>query len=90
MPANFVNIVKYKNPILMLHGEIDAQTPLADALLISQKLKQAGHTDFQIETFPGLGHGFSPHKGPHGITPTVGPIEPTVVDTINQWINSKF
>lgn len=88
--ANFKNLVKYKGPTLYLHGEVDAQTPLSDVLLIFDQLKASGHSDFELKIYPGLGHGFSPHVGTEGVVPTVGPIKSNVLLDMSSWLAQKF
>lgn len=87
---NYQTLASFTGPILLLQGEIDAQTPLSDALLIKSHLEITGHTDLTFHSFPNLGHGFSPHIGKKNIIPTVGPLEPHVLVPLVDWLKERF
>ena len=80
-------VAALKIPTLLLQGEIDVLTPLAQVHLIVQALKAAGSTNYKLITYPGLGHGFSPNLGS---MPTLGPIDPGVTEALPTWINANF
>lgn len=45
-------------------GELDVQTPVSDALALRSACERAGKVNCHIEIVPGVGHAFSPPKGP--------------------------
>ncbi|WP_088242570.1 alpha/beta hydrolase family protein [Calothrix rhizosoleniae] len=55
-PSNFVD--KVKCPVLILHGELDHNTPPTEASLMKQALIQSGNTHVTSYIFPGLDHSF--------------------------------
>lgn len=90
LAPNFKVLPKFRGSILMVHGEIDAQTPLADALLNESALRAAGHPEHELIVLPGLGHGFSPHLGKGGHLPTIGPMSPAVVTLLQDWLRRRM
>ncbi len=86
LQPNYKNIETFKGPILLMQGDQDAQTPLSEALLVANNLKNTGHTNYQLLTYQGLGHGL----GTQGIIPTVGPIEQKPINDIITWLDSTF
>ena len=79
---------KFPAPILILQGEEDRQTPMQEVKLLDAALHDSGHPDYTIKTFPGLGHGFSPPID--GWIPTIGPVEPQVLEWLSRWMSEKF
>ena len=79
---------KFPGPILILQGEEDRQTPMQEVKLLDDALHNSGHPDYTIKTFPGLGHGFSPPID--GWIPTIGPVEPQVLEWLSRWMSGKF
>lgn len=69
-----------------MQGESEVQTPLSDALLVANTLKSTVHNDYQLITYPGLGHGL----GKQGLRPTVGPMEQKPIDDMVLWLKSRF
>ncbi len=55
-PSAFVD--KVKCPVLILHGEMDRNTPPQEALLMQQALLKAGNQNVTTHIFPGLDHSF--------------------------------
>ncbi len=90
LTPNYKTLASFEGPILLMQGEIDAQTPLSDALLIKSHLQASGHTALSFISFPNLGHGFSPHIGKNKIIPTVGPMEPYVLEPLVDWMQENF
>ncbi len=82
----FSSVEKFKNPILILQGEEDIQTPLSEAYWLADHLKKTAHPDFKLVSFPKLGHMFSPNKQPENRRPTFGPAEPEVLQELQNWI----
>jgi pimeloyl-ACP methyl ester carboxylesterase len=72
--------------ILILQGEADIQTPLEQALLLEQKLTEAGHPDHTLITYPGLGHTFYPAQG--SVQP-LGPIQEYVLSDLHSWLKDQ-
>lgn len=85
---NYRVLPGFKGPILVLQGEEDRQTPVTEADLLETALREAGAADCTVKTFPGLGHGFSPPL--YGWRPTLGPVQPQVLDRLTGWMSDKF
>lgn len=47
-------------PVLILHGENDANSPVLDAALLLGALMSAGNLDVTLNAYPGLGHTLGP------------------------------
>ena len=52
-------IHRLQTPILFVHGALDVQTPLEEALLLIKKLEAHGRSDSDLLVFPRLGHALS-------------------------------
>jgi hypothetical protein len=85
---NYQVLPEFSGPILIVQGEEDRQTPMQEVKLLDAALREGGHSDYTIKTFPGLGHGFSPPID--GWIPTIGPVEPQVLNWLSQWLSGKF
>lgn len=79
---------KFAGPILIVQGEEDRQTTMQEVKLLDTALHDSGHIDYTIKTFPGLGHGFSPPID--GWIPTIGPMEPQVLEWLSKSMSGKF
>ena len=73
----------YKGPVLMLHGELDAQTVLDGANRAFKAIQDGGNMQAKLIVYPGLGHSLSPMKG--GV-PTLGPMEPKPLNDLTDWL----
>lgn len=73
----------YQGPVLMLHGELDAQTVLDGARKALQAVQASGNTQAKLIVYPGLGHSLAPMKG--GI-PTLGPMEARPLNDLTDWL----
>lgn len=80
-------IASLKLTTLLMHGEIDAMTPIREFNLIVNALKAVGAKNYTTMVYPGLGHGFSPNVN---AKPTLGPIEPAVLSDLPVWVNKSF
>jgi hypothetical protein len=70
--------------VLILQGEEDTQTPVSEALLLEQRLTEAGHLDHTLITYTGLGHTFYPKEG---LLQWLGPIQDNVLYDLADWLN---
>jgi len=70
--------------VLILQGEEDTQTPVSEALLLEQRLTEAGHPDHTLITYTGLGHTFYPKEG---LLQWLGPIQDNVLYDLADWLN---
>lgn len=52
-------IHRLEAPILFVHGALDVQTPLEEALLLIERLERRGRRDYDLLVFPRLGHSLS-------------------------------
>lgn len=60
LPSTTQQVANIKVPVLILQGENDAATSEKDVHLLEQALKTAGHLDYQLIIYPGLGHSLGP------------------------------
>lgn len=88
LPPNTRALAAFRGPVLIAQGETDVQTPLDQARELEAALRASGHPDFTVKTFPGLGHGFAPPRD--GWIPTIGPIEPAVLDYVAAWAAARW
>ena len=58
-PAPESMIDRLSAPILFVHGALDVQTPLDEALTLMARLESRGRSDYEILVFPDLGHSLS-------------------------------
>jgi hypothetical protein len=72
--------------ILILQGEGDFSTPFMEALLLEQKLTEAGHPDHTLLSYPGLGHFFYPTDG---WSLAVGPMQDYVLHDLEAWLKDQ-
>ncbi|MGK7956446.1 MAG: alpha/beta hydrolase family protein [Crocosphaera sp.] len=88
-PSEFIS--KIKCPVLLLHGELDHNTPYTEALLAAEALKQAGNTQVTTHIFPGLDHSFRRLEKPDEdfVTAMKRPLDIELKQAIRQWINSN-
>lgn len=65
-------IHRLETPILFVHGALDVQAPLAEALLLIERLEARGRSNYDLLVFPRLGHALSKpndyFKGDGGLT----------------------
>jgi len=57
--SSILDMEKLRCPVLILHGEADANVPVSQALALRDHLT-ALHKDFEIKLFPGREHGIGP------------------------------
>jgi pimeloyl-ACP methyl ester carboxylesterase len=74
-------------PLLVIHGEDDAQVPVSEAQTLQATLKKSGKTMYQVKTYPNLGHGLSPRRDGK---PTLGPIDEAAIADITKWAKSTL
>ncbi|MGK7939439.1 MAG: alpha/beta hydrolase family protein [Crocosphaera sp.] len=85
-PCEFIS--KIKCPVLLLHGELDHNTPPQEALLAADALKKAGNTQVTTQIFPGLDHSFRRLGKPDEdfVTSMKRPLDSEIINRIKQWI----
>lgn len=74
-------------PVYIFTGVLDLQTQPKEAIAAESFCRQVGKSDCYVNLVQGLGHGFSPPRGPrrHPLADlTVGPVAPTFLDTLAQ------
>jgi hypothetical protein len=87
-PSRFVD--KVKCPVLILHGELDHNSPPTEAEQAQQALIDAGNTNVTMHIFPGLDHSFRRLGGPDEdfITAMNRPLDPVMPEALTNWLNS--
>ena len=87
-PSTFVD--KVKCPVLLLHGELDHNTPSQEALLMQQALLAAGNQTVTTHIFPGLDHSFRRLGDPDEdfVTAMSRPLDPVMPEALTNWLNA--
>lgn len=82
-----VKVVKVKCPVLILHGELDHNTPPTEALLMQQALLKAGNQNLTAHIFPGLDHSFRRLDEPDEdfVTAMNKPLAPAMPEVFLMW-----
>lgn len=60
LPSTTQQAANIKVPVLILQGENDAATAAKDVYRLEEALRSAGHLDYQLIIYPGLGHSLGP------------------------------
>ncbi len=87
-PSAFVD--KVKCPVLILHGEVDRNTPPKEALLMEQALLKAGNNNVTTHIFPGLDHSFRRLGGCNEdfVSAMSRPLDPVMPEALTNWLSS--
>ena len=87
-PSEFVD--KVKCPVLILHGEMDHNTPSKEALLMQQALLKSGNKNVIAHIFPGLDHSFRRLGEPNEdfVTAMSRPLDPVMPEVLTNWLSS--
>jgi dipeptidyl aminopeptidase/acylaminoacyl peptidase len=87
---NSERILKLTQPILVLHGDIDVETPVEQAYLVKKAIEKNNNAKSKVIIYKGLGHGFAPHLGINGEIKTEGPFDKKVLNDLCDWIDKCF
>ncbi len=87
---NAERIAKLELPILVLHGDIDVETPFSEAYLVKEAIEKSNNPKSKVIIYKGFGHGFAPHLGGKGEIKTIGPFDKIVINDIVNWLNKNF
>jgi len=91
LEPNLTRFPRLSIPIQLFHGEEDAQSPVSESRALMQALanrpRESGWAA-TLDTFPGLGHGFSPPLAKD--RPTVGPIDAGALETIAHRLSATY
>jgi len=87
---NSQRILKLTQPILVLHGDIDVETPVEQAYLVKKAIEKTNNPKSNVIIYKGLGHGFAPHLGINGEIKTEGPFDNKVINDLCDWIDKCF
>jgi len=87
---NAERIGKLQLPILILHGNIDVETPVSEAYLVKEAIEKNNNSKSKVIIYKGFGHGFVPHLGNNGEIKTIGPFDKKVINDITNWLNKNF
>ncbi len=87
-PSAFVD--KVKCPVLILHGDMDHNTPPKEALLMQQALLKAGKKNVTAYIFPGLDHSFRRlgSRNEDFVTAMSRPLDPVMPEALTNWLSS--
>lgn len=78
---------KASAPLFIYTGALDLQTPPSEAIALNEACNKLRKTDCSLTIIPGVGHGFSPPRGPrrHPLADlTVGPISESTVTELRE------
>ena len=89
-PSAFVD--KVKCPVLILHGQLDHNTPPQEAELMHQALLKAGNKNVTIHIFPGLDHSFRRlgSSDEDFVTAMNRPLDPVMPIALTNWLSSRL
>ena len=89
-PSAFVD--KVKCPVLILHGQLDHNTPLQEAELMQQALLKTGNQNVTTHIFTGLDHSFRRlgHSNEDFVTAMNRPLDPMMPEVLTNWLRSLF
>ena len=89
-PSAFVNQVKC--PVLILHGELDHNTPSQEAKLMQQALLKAGNKNVTTHIFSGLDHSFRRlgHSDEDFVTAMSRPLDQVMPRALTNWLSSRL
>ena len=80
-------------PVLILHGETDAQVPVAQAEELAAMLRESGNPDVTMRRFPGVNHLFladpSGHWEGYAALPSKA-VPPVILGTIADWFVARL
>ena len=81
---------KVKCPVLILHGQMDHNTPPQEALLMQQALEKAGNNKVTTHVFPGLDHSFRRLGEPDEdfVTAMNRPLDRVMPEALTNWLSS--
>ena len=87
-PSAFVD--KIKCPVLILHGQLDHNTPPQEARLMQQALLKAGNKNVSTHIFPGLDHSFRRLGSSEEdfVTAMNRPLDPMMPEALTNWLSS--
>ena len=88
LPSIFANRVKC--PVLILHGELDHNTPPTEAEQMQQALIQAGNKNVTMHILAGLDHSFRRLGDPDEdfVTAMKRTLDPEMPKALTNWLNS--
>lgn len=78
-------------PLLVTYGRLDYTVPVEESVrLINQTLKEAGHTDYQVQVLETAGHGFAVMRPDQATSPVQpGRMAPEFFGTIEKWLRAR-
>jgi len=85
-------IAAVKVPVLILHGEKDAQVPSTEAALLQGLLTEGGNADVTAIVLPDLNHLMRHHpEEPNLVYRHLDePVDPRVIDTLLDWAAERL
>ena len=88
----YERIAQIKCPVLLLHGELDHNTPPSEALLAEKALKEAGNNQVTTYIFSGLDHSFRRlgTADEDFITAMKRPLDSEVNQVLKKWLMQTY
>ncbi|HAC64251.1 MAG TPA: alpha/beta hydrolase [Cyanothece sp. UBA12306] len=89
-PSQFANQIKC--PVLLLHGELDHNTPYTEALLMEKALIESGNNQVTTHIFPGLDHSFRRLGKPDEdfVTAMQRPLDGIMSQVLVNWLETTI
>jgi uncharacterized protein len=84
LPSTTQQAANIKVPVLILQGENDSATVEKDVYRLEGALKSAGHLDYQLIIYPGLGHSLGPASSL--IDDNFRPIDQHPLEDVVKWL----
>jgi len=84
LPTTTQQAANIKVPVLILQGENDSATAAKDVYRLEGALKSAGHLDYQLIIYPGLGHSLGPANSL--INDNFRPIDQHPLEDLVKWL----
>lgn len=87
----FVDFAESRGRIHLMHGEEDGNVPVSDSYLIYSKVvRKVKKASISLQSYRGLGSGFSPNTGTEKVMSTFGPIDNKVLRDLFSWIYKRY
>ncbi|MFC1745246.1 alpha/beta hydrolase family protein [Candidatus Riflebacteria bacterium] len=83
---------RLKCPVLLLHGELDHNTPASEAEKARNALLAAGNENVNMRIFKGLDHSFRrlEHKDEDFVSSMAKPLDPAMAEVLRDWLETKI
>lgn len=88
LPTILDSVAQVKQPIVLLHGENDANVPPQSSVQIDAALAEASNPDHTVKLYPELGHSLGPAATVYD--DTFAPIASEPLQDVASWLDHRF